>query len=68
MGEIIHGRLDLIILFEISSYPLEFLFFNDLIIFFNLACGGILPLHLSKGHPYVRTETETRQPCLVFLL
>jgi hypothetical protein len=33
MGEIIHGKLDLIILFEISSYPLEFLFFNDLIIF-----------------------------------
>jgi hypothetical protein len=33
MGEIIHGKLDLIILFEISSYPLEFLSFNDLIIF-----------------------------------
>jgi hypothetical protein len=33
MGEIIHGKLDLIILFEISSYPLEFLSLNDLIIF-----------------------------------
>jgi hypothetical protein len=33
MGEIIHGKLDLIILFEIKSYPLEFLSFNDLIIF-----------------------------------
>jgi hypothetical protein len=49
MGEIIHGKLNLIILFEISSYPLECLSYNDLIIFFNFICGGIQQLHLSKG-------------------
>ena len=32
-GEIINGELNFIILFDISSYQLEFLVFNDLIIF-----------------------------------
>jgi hypothetical protein len=34
-GEIISGELNFMILLEISSYPLEFLVFNDLIIFLS---------------------------------
>jgi hypothetical protein len=49
MGEIIHGKTELIILFEISSYPLEFLSFNDLIFFSTSYVEAYCNFILVKG-------------------